>query len=142
MTNSNKQIIAYFLLSGLLASFASGCKSCCKGVKHSNAAQVTTYFPFPWDPCENPPNEDIIINPDSNGGTLNALIGSFTNANTDGCFPTSAGWDSHYFVTFYFLGPNVSPLPSPNNYPNPDNTNCVTIDTEATQNGTTLDTGI
>ena len=88
------------------------------------------------------PYATVIIDTTGSSGTLNVPITQFQAGDGGaGCFPTSAGW-TKYYVTFYFLGPNVNPLPNPNNYPNPDNLNSVTIDTEAVENGSSLDTGI
>jgi len=80
--------------------------------------------------------------PTPSAGTLTIPVSSFTSGNgQQNCFPYANGWN-RYYVTFYFLGPNVSPLPDPNNYPNPDNVNSVTVHTCDPLNGSTLDTGI
>jgi len=136
MNLQTKRIIA---CAALIAA-AAGLTGCKTTSKHHDVC----YLPFPWDPCETPPDEKgrIIIRPDGNMGTLNAPVTAFSSGSSDGnCFPTTQGWNK-YYVTFYFLGPNVSPLPNPNNYPNPDNTNSITIDTMAAENGSSLDTGL
>ncbi len=80
--------------------------------------------------------------PTGTSGTLGVPITQFSSGdNGQSCFPYTQGWKM-YYVTFYFLGPNVSPLPNPNNYPNPDQVASVTVHTKDDANGTTLDTGV
>jgi hypothetical protein len=87
-------------------------------------------------------SEPKLIPLDSNSGTLTVPITQFSSGdNGQSCFPAAQGWN-RYTVLFYFLGPNVNPLPNPNTYPNPNNLNSVTLDTLDTANGTNLDTGI
>ena len=94
------------------------------------------------------PTVTIVVNPraanDPTGtsGTLGIPVTSATSGNgQQNCFPFAQGWN-RFYVTFYFLGPDVNPLPTPNSYPNPDNLNSFTIDTRDAANGTTLNTGI
>jgi hypothetical protein len=143
MNQPRSKIIAVALMAGVALSLA-GCKCPCKKAKGSDSGEIT------WDPNEGgkvDPTVTITVrprdpnNPSPSYGTLAVPVTSFTSASSTGCFPSSQGWNK-YYVSFYFLGPNVSPLPIPNNYPNPDNLSSVTIDTEDPSNGTALDTGI
>lgn len=76
-------------------------------------------------------------------GTLPVLLTGFTGGNpgtSPDCFPASAGWNA-YYVTGFFYGPYSSePAGAP--FPNALDKPHLTIDTLATANGTTLDTGI
>jgi hypothetical protein len=140
MNLSPNRIIVWATLL-MTATVLVGCK-CIE--THKSKKHEAYYLPFPWDPCQTPPDErdKIIIRPDATTGTLNVPVTSFSSGSSDAnCFPTTQGWNK-YYVTFYLLGPNVSPLPSPNNYPNPNNLNSVTLDTMAPGNGATLDTGL
>jgi hypothetical protein len=143
MNQPSSKIIAVALMAGLALSLA-GCKCPCKKAKGTDSGEIT------WDPNEDAkvdPTVTITIhprdpnNPSPSYGTLAVPVTSFTSGSSTGCFPSSQGWNK-YYVSFYFLGPNVSPLPINNNYPNPDNLSSVTIDTEDASNGTALDTGI
>jgi len=81
--------------------------------------------------------------PSPTSGTLPILLTGFSGGNNNSspdCFPASAGWNA-YYVTGYFYGPFSSEPPSAA-FPNGQDKPHLTIDTLATQNGTTLDTGI
>jgi len=78
-----------------------------------------------------------------NSGTLPVLVTGFTGGNpgtANDCFPAGAGWNA-YYVTGFFWGP-FSSEPANAPFPNANNKAHLTIDTLATENGTTLDTGV
>src|SRR5205807_1180461 len=110
MTALTRQVIACAALAGMLVG-PIGCKTgptlCGNGPPKPD--------PFPPDETAH-----IVIPPTGNEGYLNTAIGQFTSGDAQqSCFAFSQGWD-RYYSTGYFLGPNVSPPPTPNNYPNPD----------------------
>ena len=81
--------------------------------------------------------------PSPTSGTLPILLTGFSGGNNNSspdCFPASAGWNA-YYVTGYFYGPFSSEPPSAA-FPNGQDKPHLTIDTLATQNGVTLDTGV
>ena len=144
MNHRTNKIFTVAALAAVALALA-GCKCPCAGKKTAENGGL------PWDPNEESKVDPTVtitvhprdpMNPSPSFGTLVMPVTSFTSGTSStGCFPSSQGWNK-YYVTFYFLGPNVSPLPIPNNYPNPDNLSSVTIDTENPTNGTALDTGI
>jgi len=142
MTPKSKKIIACATLAGVVAAL-SGCQSM---RPEGRKTGITDNDVYPYDNGKIDPYVELVLNPPGgpspSDGTLGIPVGLFLNGNNgQSCFPTSAGWD-RYYVTFYFLGPNVSPPPNPNNYPNPENLASVTVDTLLTANGANLDTGI
>lgn len=143
MATLTKQIILCAALAALVPGF-SGCR--CTKTDETRPATVTDNDVYPYEGGKIDPYVKLIIppagGPSPSDGTLTIPIGSFSPGdNGQACFPGSQGWNK-YYVTFYFLGPNVSPPPNPNNYPNPENRNSVTVETALTENGTSLDTGI
>jgi len=84
----------------------------------------------------------IVGEPAPNSGTLPIVLTGFSGGNpgTTDCFPASNGWNAFY-VTGFFWGP-FSSEPANAPFPNANNKPHLTIDTLATQNGATLDTGV
>src|SRR5262245_12661400 len=125
-----KQIILCGALAGLLPAF-SGCSTNTQTTR-STPLSDTEVFPDKGGKID--PNVTAVITAHPgltapSEGTLGIPITSFSSGdNGQTCFPSSQGWNK-YYVTFYFLGPNVNPAPNPNNYPNPENVNSITVDT-------------
>ena len=138
-----KQIIVCAALAVLFPAF-SGCR--CTKTQMTQSATITDNEVYPYEGGKIDPYVKLVMQPTGgpspSDGTLGVPITSFSSGNNgQSCFPSTQGWNE-YYVTFYFLGPNVSPPPNPNNYPNPENVNSVTIETALSENGTNLDTGI
>jgi len=141
-----KKIIVLAALAGLFPAL-SGCH-CTKTqmAQSAKSGTITDNDVYPYEGGKIDPYVKLVMlpsgGPSPSEGTLGVPITSFSAGNNgQTCFPTDQGWNK-YYVTFYFLGPNVSPPPNPNNYPNPENVNSVTVDTLLSENGSTLDTGI
>src|SRR3954470_25009877 len=102
MTNRIKQLAYIIVITGLVAGFCGACKC---PPKKAHAAATGDGEPG---------------NTSGNSGSLPpiALTTFSTGNNGQGCFPTSAGWDRYYVLPGYLLGPNVTPQPTPNPYPN------------------------
>src|SRR5512145_3126601 len=142
MKTSLKQMIALTVLLVGTVAVLTGCVKivvCNWPGHHHEDALIGSVDKGP-EPVDSETNV-VVIDPTGSSGTLTVPITSFGSGDTSGSFPSSQGWQKKY-VTFYFLGPNVNPLPYPNTYPNPDNVNSVTISTCLLTNGPTLDTGI